>query len=1096
MPPPEPAPTNYAPIHLAERILKERRQLEGERRNVTVLFIDAADSTATGSRVDPEVLHSVVRDCTQLMVDAVHRHEGTITQFRGDGIMALFGAPIALEDSARRAVSAALAMRDSLTKFAAELEAAGKPHFRYRIGLNSGPVIVGRIADDLSMDYTAIGDTVNMAARMEQLARSDAIYITADTHRQVRQYFEFRPLGPIEVKGKGEAVEVYEVLRDLKVRDRFDAARAMQGLSPFVGREQELSALAGYFGQTSRGRGQVVFVSGEAGMGKSRLLLEFRETLDAEAVTWLEGHCSVYGESTAYMPVAEMVRRAFGVQDGDTEDEILARIDTETAGWEPAARQTVDYLRFLLSVSNAVSAMEPSERRAGILDGLRALILQTAKPGKPLVLMIEDLHWVDQQSQEAIAALIDVIASAPVLLLLDFRPGYEPPFGSRSYFSHLSLGSLNLEDSLRISTAILEGAALPMEISALIAQKAEGNPFYVEEVTKALMESGAMRLRDGALVLTKPVQQIEIPDTIQGVILSRIDRLEQRERELIQLASVIGREFTVRLLERIADARAELTGILDELNELELIYEKGRFPELAYMFNHALTHDVAYSTLLMERRRYLHRTVAQAIEELYGERLAEHYEMLAYHFYEGQDWDKARSYLMLAASKALDAYANNEAIAFVEKAFQTLSQDGSDSTGDSDARTSLRLLRGRALTQAGKWAPARQDLEPALAETTSLTIDQRLTGLLNLALASWWSRDTPAVRRAANELRDVATEAGRPELANVADAWLASAYSADGDPLTSLEHMSSVLSQAERLGVRMTSGPLSHFSLWNYWTGRLDTALESGRELAQKARHENQVVILMEALPHLGVALAAKGLYAEAAQTFAEARQAGERYNVQAPLARCIAMEAGFHLDVLDFETAEELALEARRRAQAASFPPAYVSAGIDLLLNYARSGNIEPSAALEAEVGEAVEREAGWHGWLWKLRFADARAELSVARGEWQTALGFAQEAIERGVATGRVKYQVAALSAEGRALTALGRGPEALDAFRRAVDLARSIGDPAMFLRAANALLAFEQSVELAAESRQTAERIAAALPSEDMRSRFNVAVAGNGG
>ncbi|HXH23514.1 MAG TPA: AAA family ATPase [Dehalococcoidia bacterium] len=1076
-----PAPAQAAietPRHLAERILRDRAGLEGERRNVTVLFIDAADSTATGSRVDMEVLHAVVRECTQRMADAVHRYEGTVTQFRGDGIMAIFGAPIAHEDSARRAVAAALAMRDSLVAFSTELQAAGRPHFRYRIGLNSGPVVVGRIGDDLSMDYTAIGDTVNLAARMEAAARNDSIYITDAVYRQVREYFEFRPLGQLEVKGKAEPVEAYEVLRALPVRDRLEAIAA-RGLSPFVGRERELAALRGYFEQARRGQGHVVFISGEAGMGKSRLLLEFRRSLGEDGATWVEAHCNAYARNTPYVAITEVLKSAFALDEADTEDVVVGRVQAAVAEWDEAAQPTAAYLRFLLNVDPgdaALASMDAGARRAGVLDSLRALLLQLSRR-RPVVLVVEDLHWIDAQSQDALAGLIDVSASAPVLMLLTFRPGYSQPFGDRSYFSRIALSNLGAEESALISESLIEGAALPEEVRRLIFSKAEGNPFYVEEVTKSLVESGALRRSNGTLAPARPLSQIQIPDTIQGVILSRIDRLDRRAREAIQLASVIGREFTVRLLQRISDVEAQLEGLLGELKGLELIYEKAFFPELSYMFKHALTHDVAYSTLLVERRRALHRVVAQAIEDLYSERLAEHYEMLAHHFYEAQDWDKALDYLTKAARKALDTYAHAEATSFLERAMEAVERA---STPERDqVRADLQAYRGRALIQAAAWPRARPDLESALAALSPERLERRLEVLGDLAMACWWSRDTPAMRRYAGDLRALASEMGREDLVTVADAWLAAALSAEGDPLRSLSELTAIAERARKLRVTMPPGPGSFVPLWNYWTGRLDEAVRVGREAVERARRENHVLMLMEALPHFAVSLAAHGDYAEALEVYREARQVGERYGAKAPLSRAIAMEAGMHLDLLDFEGAATLQQEAREVAAAAGFPPAAVSAGIDLLLNLARQGRPAEAEAIEPEIAAAVEREAGWHGWLWRLRLAQARAELALVRGDWQQAVRQADEAIERSLATGRVKYQVAALGVRGAARSALGNREDAVTDLRRAIDLARGTRDPAMLLRAMLALLVVQQDEAALTEAREVADRIAAALP-----------------
>jgi predicted ATPase len=596
------------------------------------------------------------------MMDAVHRYEGTITQFRGDGVMALFGAPIAHEDAARRAVAAALEMQESLDEYAAEVKKRHSIECRFRVGLNTGPVVVGKISDDLDMDYTALGDTVNLAARMEELADPGAVYISESTYRAVRDYFECEPLGALTVKGKSEPVVAYRALRETAVRSRFEAA-AERGLTPFVGRDQELAVLRGYLEQAKRGQGQVVFVSGEAGIGKSRLLLEFRRSILEEGVTWLEGHCISYGKNIPYLPVIDILKRGFRVQEGDNDAAIIGKVDAGAAEWEEEARRGVPYLKYLLNVDPGdatVTVMDPLQRRAGIFDGLRAMLVQESRR-RPLVVAVEDLHWIDEKSEETLAALVDVIASAPVLFILTYRPGYTHSLGERTYYSRVALGHLAPEESVVMAERVLQTATLPQQLQQLITSKAEGNPFYIEEVTKSLVESGVVRKSNGSYSLERPVEQIRIPDTIQEVILSRIDRMETEAKQAIQLASVIGREFTVRLLERISDVEAKLDDLLAELKSLELIYEKAYFPELSYMFKHALTHDVAYSTLLLERRK-----------ALYADRLPEQYETLAHHYYEGQEREKALEYLGKAGKKAAAAYANQDAIGYLNKGLELL----------------------------------------------------------------------------------------------------------------------------------------------------------------------------------------------------------------------------------------------------------------------------------------------------------------------------------------------------------------------------------------------------------------------------------------
>ena len=639
------------PAHLARKILAERGRIEGERRTVTVMLADAKGFTPLSEQLGEEKVYEIVQRCVELMVAGVHRHEGTVTQFTGDGIVALFGAPIAHEDSARRAVAASLEIQRALADYIddAQIDTA------FRIGLNTGPVVVGRISDDLSMDYTAIGDTVNLAARMEQMCEPRSVFVTENTYRLVSEYFDFDDMGHADVKGKSEPVHIYRALSEKGVRTRLDAAIA-RGLSPFTGRDRELGMLSDFWEDALAGRGRIVLISGEPGIGKSRLLLEFKRSL-ADNVIWREAQCVPYGEGIPYLPVVGLVRSGFGITETDDEGSIIAKVDTDTADWTPEGQKTVPYLKFLLQVDPGdaiVENMEGAERRAGILDSLRALILERSRIA-PRVVVVEDLHWADDASEEAFRVCADVVAASKVLMILTFRPGYLHPSADLPHAHRIVLSDLDEDARRSLASATLRASSLSSDLAGPVTNKAEGNPLFIEEVAKALA---------AGVTNTETV-----PDSLQDVILARIDRLEGGARESLQLASVIGREFTLRLLTRISDLHAELDDVLTELKTLELIYEKAFFPELAYMFKHALTHDVAYSTLLTERRKKLHHIVAIAIEELYADRIAEHYETLAHHYSRSEDW---------------------------EKSLDSLEKGGGQGLGSVRERAGHRLLRARA----------------------------------------------------------------------------------------------------------------------------------------------------------------------------------------------------------------------------------------------------------------------------------------------------------------------------------------------------------------------------------------------------------------
>ena len=662
---------SYTPRHLAEKILKTRSAIEGERRHVTVLFADVAGFTTLAEGRDPEEVHQIIERCFDLITGEVHRFEGTINQYTGDGVMALFGAPIAHEDSPRRATHAALGIQRALRDYSRELQGRGGPAIRMRIGLNTGPVVVGRIGDDLRMDYTAVGDTTNLAARMQQNARPGSVLVSEATHRAIGGFFETLDLGELSVKGHSP-VRAFEVLRPRGRRSRLDVA-AERGLTPLIGRERELATLVDLFGQVKARRGQVVFLVGDAGIGKSRLLLEFQRALGAagDAVTWLEGQCVSFGQSIAFLPVIDQLRRTFGIEEFDGEPEIIAKAEHGMRRMGELEAH-IPYIRYLLSVDAgeaSVSAMDALGRRKKIFEAARMLTLRGATL-RPLVLVFEDLHWVDSSTEEYLGALMDSLASVPIMLVLTHRVGYTPPFGSRSFHTALTLRTLSEAEVAAMAGGVLGSEDLPEELRAALMAKAEGVPLFIEEVTKTLLDLGVLRRENGRYLMVKGAAEMSVPDTIQGIIMARLDRLGEEGKRTVQLASVIGRQFLVRLLERIAEFHGQLEGLLHELKALEIIYEQGLLPEPAYIFKHAVIQDVAYNSLLVQRRKELHRAVGHAIEELYPDRLGDRDEELAHHFSHGEEWPKAFEYLARAADKAKFAYANQSALDYYARALE------------------------------------------------------------------------------------------------------------------------------------------------------------------------------------------------------------------------------------------------------------------------------------------------------------------------------------------------------------------------------------------------------------------------------------------
>jgi len=666
------APQSYTPKHLAEKILTSRSSIEGERKLVTVMFADVAGFTAMSEQLDPEDVHRIMDGCCRILVDEIHRCEGTVGEFRGDGVMALFGAPIAHEDHAQRACHAALAIQRAMEEYGDRINRIHGMKFKMRIGLNSGTVVVGSIGDDLRMDYTAMGDTTNLAARLETSAQPGSVLVSGNLYRQTKEFFEFQPLGEIEIKGKGEPIEAYQLLRPTQVQTRIAASTA-KGLTRFMGRSREMETLTEAFEKVRTGEGQVVGLAGEAGVGKSRLLLEFRNFLPKNEYNYFEGQCLHYGGAMPYLPILDVLRSFIGVKEGEQEHVVRRKLKERILGLDETLRPIIPPIQELLSLKvddEAYLLLEPKQKREKTFESLRDLLIRGSQD-RPQILTIEDLHWIDKTSEEFLSYMIGWLPRTRILLLLLYRPEYTHQWGSKSYYQGIGVGQLNIATSAELVGAILDGDVVP-ELRDLILTRAAGNPLFMEELTYNLLDNGSIQKKKDRFILIQDVSRLQVPDTIQGIIAARMDRLEESLKRIMQVAAVIGREFTFRVLETILEMKEGLKSGLVNLQGLEFIYEKSLFPDLEYIFRHALVQEVAYNSLLTTRRKEIHEKIGQAIESLYAQRLEEFYEMLAYHYSKSGNLPKAYQYLKQAAGKAVRNDALLESLRLYKEAMGVL----------------------------------------------------------------------------------------------------------------------------------------------------------------------------------------------------------------------------------------------------------------------------------------------------------------------------------------------------------------------------------------------------------------------------------------
>jgi class 3 adenylate cyclase/tetratricopeptide (TPR) repeat protein len=718
------SPQSYTPKHLAEKILTSKSALEGERKQVTVLFADLKGSMELLADRDPEEARKILDPVLERMMEAVHRYEGTVNQVMGDGIMALFGAPLAHEDHAVRACYAALRMQDVVRRYAeAVRRSAGLP-IAIRVGLNSGGVVVRSIGSDLHMDYTAVGQTTHLAARMEQLAMPGTVLMSADTLRLAEGFVEVKSLGLVPVKGLAEAVDVYEVTGAGQARTRLQAA-TFRGLTRFVGRDAEVEHLRRVLSQADAGRGQVAAIVGEAGVGKSRLTYEFTHSHRVQDWLILEAPSVSYGKATGYLPVIDLLKGYFKIGDRDDHREIRAKILGRVLGLDRGLEPLLPPLLALLDVpvgDPAWGNLDPPQRRQRTLDAVKRLLLRESQV-QPLLVVFEDLHWIDGETQALLDSLVESLGSARLLLLVNYRPEYEHRWGSKTAYSHLRLDTLPAESAAELLAALLGPDPGVAPLTQMLVKR--GNPFFLEETVRTLVETGALAGERGAYRLTRPVETLQVPATVQTILAARIDRLSSEDKHLLQVASVVGKDVPFMLLQAIAELPDEaLRGSLDRLQAAEFLYETGLYPDLEYSFKHALTHEVAYGALLSDKRRILHARIVTAIETLHRERLGEYTERLAHHALRGELREKAVHYLRQAGLKAFEQWALSEARGQFERALGVL-EALPEGRSTLEQAFDLRLELRPVLNQLGENRQVLQRLQEAESLADRLDDDGR-----------------------------------------------------------------------------------------------------------------------------------------------------------------------------------------------------------------------------------------------------------------------------------------------------------------------------------------------------------------------------------
>jgi len=985
------------PRHLADKILASRRFIEGERKQVTVLFADIRGSTSLIEKLDPEEVRGHFDPVLHIMMDAVHRYEGTVNQVLGDGIMALFGAPLAHEDHAVRACYAALAMQEGMRRYTEKL-ASTQGALKIGVGINSGEVVVRSITNDLNIDYSALGQTTHLAARMEDLAPAGSIWLTAETLREVEGFVEVKPLGALQVKGFSDGINVFELTGATAAKNRLQAAAA-RGLSTFVGRQTELETFQKFTERTSIQGGGILALVGAAGMGKSRLVNEF--VLHHLPADWrvLEAFSVSYGEASPFLPVVELLKNYFSIsaQDdassaqskvldqivrldetlSDTIPPILTLLDAipdatkqSSAGASSVIEERPEVVEALAKFKN----MEPQEKRKQTFQALQRVFRRESFK-QPLLMIFEDLHWIDGETQTFLDTLVEDLPQTRILLLVDYRPGYSHQWASKDYYSQLRVDPLPSSGANQLLDSLLGNHEELESLKELLIKRTEGNPFFLEEIVRSLTETRILLGPRGAHRLGTAVDSIRIPSTVRTVLADRVDRLPSAEKQLLQTAAAIGVVVPQRLLNVVSGLpESQLAEYLSGLQSSEFLYESNLFPELKYTFTHALTNEVVYNALLHERRTALHADIVSALETIASENLTDHIESLAHHAYQGELWEKAIGYLQRAGAKAMSRSAFLEASSDYERALAAAGHLP-DSRAKLGRQIDLHLDARNMLFLLGDLPRVGEHLQKAEALAESLGDEQRMARVLNF-LNSYYGLAGDPERAIEIGERALGLGAVQAELASstVTYYYLGAAYNKTGQYGRAIEALLHGIKNVngdmrhEKFGTAAVLSVIcrSHLVQSLALTGRFREGIVWAEEGVRIAEEVDHAVSLLHINCSLGVLFLIRGEFDKAVIVLERAMEICQRKQIPvyvplvAPRLGCAYVHSGRVSDGLPFLEQGVDNSAAAGRVGFLSLHTAWLAEG------YLLSGRIEEAQRLAQHAYElSVQHKERGHGAL-----------------------------------------------------------------------------------------------------------------------------------
>ena len=877
----------YLPKGLTEKILSQREKIEGERKQVTVMFCDMERFTTLVERLGPEEAYGVMDQVYEVLIHKVHDYEGTVNEMTGDGIMALFGAPIALEDAPQRAIRSALAIHREMAKFSDKMkrEKEAIQPLKMRIGINTGPVVVGTLGNDLRVEFKAVGDTVNLASRVEEFAEPGTTYVTGETFRLAEGLFRFEALAEKEVKGKEEPVKVYRVIAPSSRRTRFDVS-AERGLTPFVGRERELELLLDGFERSKSGRGQAISIMSEAGVGKSRLLYEFRKSVANEDITLLEGKCLSYSRGVSYHPVIDILKANFDIREGDGDPDIREKVQRNLKVLGVDEATTPPYLLELLSVQDSgidKIPMSPEGRKDRIIEALKRIVLKGSEI-RPLVMAFEDLHWSDKSSEEVLKYLLESIPGAAVFLIFTYRPEFVHTWGAKSFHNQLTLSRLSNRESIAMVSHLLGTEDLASNLEELILEKTEGVPFFIEEFIRSLIDLKIIEREDNKYRLAKGIERVTIPSTIQDIIMSRVDSLPEGAKEVLQTGSIIEREFTYELIKQVTGLpEQELLSDLSALKDCELLYERGIYPQSTFIFKHALTQEVIYDSILTKKKKRLHYQIGDAIEELYKGNIDEYYSLLAEHYIEGENYEKGAEFSRLTGKKAGKGASFTEAIAYCEKGVACLERLPLTAEIQKkliDARTTL----GMYYNQANNFVLSKEAVDPIVELAFKLDYKRRIAQIYTIIGSYSYAvkEDFPQAIKQLKEAIEFAKETNDLISLLMANHWMGHILADSCKFETALYHLEKALDITVKANVLW--GIAAHKSCIARtvycFKGEIERGYQGSHEGLRLAEESGDAYSKAEAYISLGYSCYGKGFLNEAEEHLLKGSDFSERLNL------------------------------------------------------------------------------------------------------------------------------------------------------------------------------------------------------------------------